>query len=93
MDCGWTPVVIISHSSVVNLLSIPFTIVRFILVSGFNYFRSDFDTSLIMVLNRRSLENLKKLVPGRERNVTKEEQMRVFVRIKPLTEEEDSLKP
>lgn len=46
-----------------------------------------------MVLNRRSLENLKKLIPGRGRNVTKEEQMRVFVRIKPLPEEEDSLKP
>jgi len=46
-----------------------------------------------MVLNRRSLENLRKLVPSRGRNVTKEEQMRVFVRIKPLPDEEDLLKP
>lgn len=42
-----------------------------------------------MVLNRRSLENLKKFAPGRSRGVTQEEQMRVFVRIKPLPEEED----
>jgi len=47
----------------------------------------------MMVLNRRSLENLKKLVPGRGRNVSQEEQMRVFVRIKPLPEEDDLLKP
>lgn len=46
-----------------------------------------------MVLNRRSLENLKKLVPSRGRNVTQEEQMRVFVRIKPLPDEEDLHKP
>lgn len=42
-----------------------------------------------MVLNRRSLENLKKIVPGRGRVVTQEEQMRVFVRIKPLLDEDD----
>lgn len=45
-----------------------------------------------MVLNRRSLENLKKIVPGRGRVVTQEEQMRVFVRIKPLSDEEDPSK-
>lgn len=41
-----------------------------------------------MVLNRRSLEKLKKMAPSRERTVTQEEQMRVFVRIKPLPEED-----
>lgn len=47
-----------------------------------------------MVLNRRSLENLKKIAPGRgPRCVVQEEQMRVFVRIKPLPEEEDPTKP
>lgn len=45
-----------------------------------------------MVLNRRSLENLKKLVPSRGRIVTQEEQMRVFVRIKPLIDDEDLTK-
>lgn len=40
-----------------------------------------------MVLNRRSLENLKKINPGRARIIIQEEQMRVFVRIKPLPEE------
>lgn len=46
-----------------------------------------------MVLNRRSLENLKKIAPGRGRAVVQEEQMRVFVRIKPLPDEEDPTKP
>jgi len=46
-----------------------------------------------MVLNRKSLENLKKIVPGRGRVVVQEEQMRVFVRVKPLPQEEDSSKP
>lgn len=45
-----------------------------------------------MVLNRRSLENLKKMVPGRGRVTTQEEQMRVFVRIKPILNE-DSIQP
>lgn len=45
-----------------------------------------------MVLNRRSLENLKKIAPSRGRIVTQEEQMRVFVRIKPLPDDEDSSK-
>lgn len=46
-----------------------------------------------MVLNRRSLENLRKMAPGRPgRAVTQEEQMRVFVRIKPLPDEEDQSK-
>jgi len=47
-----------------------------------------------MVLNRRSLENLKKIAPYRSRVVvTQEEQMRVFVRIKPLPDEDDPSKP
>lgn len=46
-----------------------------------------------MVLNRRSLENLKKMNPGRGRVVvTQEEHMRVFVRIKPLPVEDDGSK-
>lgn len=45
---------------------------------------------MIMVLNRRSLENLKKIAPSRDRVVVQEEQMRVFVRIKPLNEEDPS---
>lgn len=43
-----------------------------------------------MVLNRRSLEKLKRVAPGRGRVVTEEEQMRVFVRIKPLPNEDPS---
>lgn len=47
-----------------------------------------------MVLNRRSLENLKKIAPSRGRVVvTQEEQMRVFVRVKPLPDEDDVSKP
>ncbi|XP_025412743.1 kinesin-like protein KIF18A isoform X2 [Sipha flava] len=47
-----------------------------------------------MVLNRRSLENLKRIAPpGRGRVVTQEEKMRVFVRIKPLSDEDDVPKP
>ncbi|XP_050431645.1 kinesin-like protein KIF18A isoform X2 [Adelges cooleyi] len=47
-----------------------------------------------MVLNRRSLENLKKIAPSsRGRVVVQEEQMRVFVRIKPLHEEDGTPKP
>ena len=43
-----------------------------------------------MVLNRRSLENLKRIAPpGRGRVVIQEEKMRVFVRIKPLPDEDD----
>lgn len=42
-----------------------------------------------MVLNRRSLDKLKKIAtPSRARVVTQEEQMRVFVRIKPLPDED-----
>lgn len=41
-----------------------------------------------MVLNRRSLEKLKRIAPGRARVVTEEEQMRVFVRIKPLLDDD-----
>ncbi|XP_050541845.1 kinesin-like protein KIF18A isoform X2 [Daktulosphaira vitifoliae] len=46
-----------------------------------------------MVLNRRSLENLKKIVPGRGKATAQEEQMRVFVRIKPLVYEDGNPKP
>lgn len=42
-----------------------------------------------MVLNRKSLDLLKRIAPGRGRTVHQEEQMRVFVRIKPLSDEED----
>lgn len=45
-----------------------------------------------MVLNRRSLDLLKKSVPGRGQIATQEEQMRVFVRIKPLPDEDDQSK-
>lgn len=49
--------------------------------------------SVTMVLNRRSLENLKKFAPGRGVVQSQEEQMRVFVRIKPLPDDEDPSKP
>lgn len=41
-----------------------------------------------MVLNRKSLDHLKKIAPGRGRTVLQEEHMRVFVRIKPISDED-----